>query len=191
MKILIVFPKYDSIELLEFGATKKFLSFAEKLIDSCTRGRNTLFFLAENDTARKMKEDVPKAKFITFTSELDLDLLGMSETLSGCNYAGEIVPLENYGISRTPTQFTSLEQFEKYYTSHLEESYARSQELMDLIIEFSMAKKYTHFNMKEIPKATIFYRYDMQDSTAKVYLNGEYNEQLTQQWKGGIPHEGL
>lgn len=190
MKILIVFPKYDSIELLEMGATKKFLSFAEKLIDSCAGGRNTLFFLAENDTARMMREDVPHAKFITFTQEDDLDVLSMSEKYKSCDYAGSIKPLANYGVIKSTTGFKSMQQFEDYYGRVLEESYARIPELMDVIVEFSMPKKYTLFKMKDIPKATIFYQYDIQDSTATVYLNGAPNEEITKLWKGGIPREG-
>lgn len=190
MKILIVFPKYEALDMLEIGAVRRFLSFAEKLIDSCVAGRNTVFMLAENDTARRMKEDVPNAKFITFTNETLLGMLDLSPKFSDCDYTGEIKPLDNYSVRNIMPRITTVEQFEKFYTEVLEASYAASQEIFDLIIEFTMPKKYTHFKMKEIPKATIYYTYDIINSKPMVYLGGQPNEELTKQWKGGIPHEG-
>ena len=190
MNVLLVFPKYQYLALVEDSARNRFLNTCEKFVESCERGRHKLYLIAENDTARMLKEDLPYSRYITLTRSKDKELVEVCSSLSDCSYTDEECVGADYSISTDTAKsvITSIEEFEKYYIDYLKMAYEALKQDMNVIVEFSMAKKYMRFSLKEVPKACIYYRYNIQTSKGELYMAGlPAAESLTETWRGGIP----
>lgn len=188
MNVLLVFPKYQYLAMVEDSARNRFLNTCEKFVESCERGRHKLFFIAENDTARMLKEDLPYARYITLTRSKDKELVEVCSSLSDCYYTDDECVGADYSVTTIEAVITSVTEFEKYYTENIKAAYESLSHDMNVIVEFSMAKKYMRFSLKEVPKACIYYRYNVQTSKGELYMAGvPAAESLTESWRGGIP----
>ena len=105
MKVLGLFPMYSAVDLLEETAVAKFLKDADKLLDTSSKGGNRLFLVAENDTARKLKEDITSARYVQLTSKDDLDLVELSPSMSDCYFVGQVQPALDLSVA-TQGSFT-------------------------------------------------------------------------------------
>lgn len=187
MNVLMVFPKYEYLALLEGHAQEKFLSVCERLVDSCEEGKHKLYFIAENDTARKLKQDLPYARYISLTRDVDKDLVEICSSLSDYFYTEEECQGTDYSVKTVDSNFSNLELFEKYFLNNMQVAYDGLIRSMNVVVEFSMAKKYMRFKVKEAPKSCIYYDFNVQTGDDMVYVAGVPNKDLTKIWRGGIP----
>lgn len=188
MNVLMVFPKYDILSLLEQSALDRFIKKCDKFIESVAQGGHKLFFIAENDTARNLSEDVPNARFLSLTNDYDADLVAICSDLSDLVYPSTLSTV-NYAVSTGIENFTDMAKFEAYYLDNIQKAYEGLQNNMNLVVEFAMANKHMRFRTKDIPTSCFYYKYDVNKSEGFLYVAGQYNEELTELWRGGIPNE--
>lgn len=188
MNVLMVFPKYEILSLLEQSALERFIKKCDKFVESATNGRHTLFFIAENDTARELSADVPNARFLSLTNEYDADLVSICSDLSDLVYPADMRTV-NYAVSTGVENFSDMKKFEEYYLNNIQTAYEALQKNMNLVVEFVMPNKYMRFKTKKVPANCFYYRYDVNKSEGLLYVAGKPNEELTELWRGGIPNE--
>lgn len=189
MNVLMVFPKYNILSLLEQSALDRFLKRCDKFIESAISGGHKLFFIAENDTARNISEDVPSARFITLTNDYDAELVAICSDLEDLVYPSSLHVI-NYAVSTGIENFTDMKKFEEYYLNNIQTAYEEIQKNMNLVVEFVMPAKHMRFRTKNIPTSCFYYKYDVNKSEGSFYVAGQYSEDLTEVWRGGIPNEG-
>lgn len=188
MNILCLFPVYSYLDLAEATVLKGFLSTADKILETSALGRNRLFLIAENDTARKLKQDVPKAKYIKLSLDADLDLVEIS-SMKDCYYVGDVEPQMDLSSQTDGKDVTNIAEFEKYYPEYLKARLEYAMQQFNVVVNFTLGK-YSRFRVKNIPDSIIYCEYDIVSGSFKVYIGGYYNEAMSTEWKGkGLPYE--
>lgn len=188
MNVLCVFPIYNYLDLAEASVLKGFLSVADKILETSIQGRNRLFLIAENDTARKLRQDVPKANFVKLSLDSDLDLLEIS-SCKDCYYVGDVEPKMDFSSTMLSKDVATLAEFEKYYPEYINSRFEYAMRQFNAVINFTLGK-YSRFKVKNIPDSLIYGEYDIVTGKFNVYIGGHPNELIANEWKGkGLPYE--
>ena len=188
MNVLMVFPKYDVLSLMDMSVVERFMHTCDRFVNSAVEGRHSIFMLAEDSTARMLKDDIPKAHYLSVTNEVDRDLVGLCPDLEDLVYPKDL-KVDTYAVGDTTQSFADLNAFEDYYLKNIQDGYEALQRNMNLVIEFVLPNKHMRFKSKKAPENCFYYRYDISKNEGMLYVGDSPNEELTEQWRGGIPHE--